>query len=380
MNMVRSPILGANPFKLGIFRMNCAGGLAITRAPERWRAEWDDIAAAARIADEAGLELILPLARWRGYGGSSDYAAWSYETLTHGAALAAITERIGIFVTVHVPLVHPLFAAKAVATIDHVSHGRVGLNIVCGWNKDEFDMFGVKLVDHDERYDQGYEWFDVFSRLVSGQRFDHAGRFYSLKDAYLLPTTVQQPRPITLSAGGSPKGRAFAAATADYFFAVVSDLEQARHLVAEVQRDAVATGGRASVFTISHVVCRDTQKEAEEYYDYFAGRMADDEAIDNWTGAKQRTSQSFPPDALAKRKRLAGGHSSYPLVGTPDRIADEILGLHRAGISGTTLSFLDFKEELPYFVAHVLPRLEQAGLLSPVSPAHKAKGSIGQAA
>jgi FMNH2-dependent dimethyl sulfone monooxygenase len=63
---------GNNKFKLGLFRMNCAGGLAITRAPERWQAQWDDIVAAAQTADLAGFELILPLARWRGYGGEID--------------------------------------------------------------------------------------------------------------------------------------------------------------------------------------------------------------------------------------------------------------------------------------------------------------------
>src|SRR5262245_41811906 len=115
---------GTNKFKLGVFRMNCAGGLAITKAPERWKAQWDDIVAATQIADRARFELVLPLARWRGYGGEIDNAAWSFETMTQGAALAAVTHHAAIFVTVHVPLVHPVFAAKAVATIDHVSHGR----------------------------------------------------------------------------------------------------------------------------------------------------------------------------------------------------------------------------------------------------------------
>lgn len=351
-------MLGDNRFKLGLFRMNCAGGLAITRAPERWPAHWDGIAKAAVMADAAGLELILPLARWRGYGGRMDNAAWSFETLTQGAALAAVTKHTAIFVTVHVPLVHPVFAAKAVATIDHVSHGRVGLNIVCGWNKDEFDMFGLDMVDHDARYDQGYEWFEIFSRLIRGERFDHVGRFYRVKDVYTVPTTVQQPRPVTMSAGGSPKGRAFAAHSADFLFGVVHDMDQARELVASVG----AAGTRAQVFTISHVVCRETDKEAEDFYRYFAETMADDEGVDRWTGAKQATSQSHPPEVLRMRRRLAGGHGSLPLVGRPETVADGIVQLARAGIAGTTLSFFDFTAELPFFLERVLPLLEQEGL------------------
>lgn len=361
-------ILGENPFKLGLFRMNCAGGLAITRAPERWTAAWDDIVAAARMADRSGLELILPLARWRGYGGAADNAAWSYETLTQGAALAALTVRTAIFVTVHVPLVHPVFAAKAVATIDHVSHGRVGLNIVCGWNKDEFDMFGVNMIDHDQRYEQGEEWFAIFSRLIRGERFSHDGRFYHIRDAYSLPLTLQQPRPVTLSAGGSAKGRGFAALVADYLFGVVADIPQAQSLVASVGAQAKSLSRHAGIFTISHVVCRPTQAEADSVYQYFAETMADAEGIDNWTGAKQATSQSTPPEVLLMRRRLAGGHGSFPLVGTPEKIAQDIAALSAAGISGTTLSFFDFRRELPFFLETVLPLLEQAGLRHPAAP------------
>ena len=362
-----SALPGNNRFKLGLFRMNCAGGLAITRAPERWRAEWDDIVATAQLADDAGIEMILPLARWRGYGGEFDNAAWSFETLTQGAALAALTQRTSIFVTVHVPLVHPVFAAKAIATIDHVSHGRVGLNIVCGWNKDEFDMFGLEMVDHESRYDQGYEWFEIFSRLMAGERFDHSGRFYRFRDAYSLPLTLQQPRPVIMSAGGSPKGKAFAAHVADYLFGVVKDIEQATQLVASVAGPAANAGRASGVFTISHVVCRETQNEAEAAYSYFADTLADDEGIQNWTGAKQASSQSSPPEVLLMRQRLAGGHGSYPLIGTPEVIAEEISGLHRAGLAGTTLSFFDFRAELPFFVDRVLPLLEQAGLREPNS-------------
>jgi dimethylsulfone monooxygenase len=355
---------GDNRFKLGLFRMNCAGGLAITKAPERWTADWDTLVAAAKLADDARFEMILPLARWRGYGGSIDNAAWSFETLTQGAALAALTKHTSIFVTVHVPLVHPVFAAKAVATIDHVSHGRVGLNIVCGWNKDEFDMFGVDMVDHEARYNQGYEWFEIFRRLIGGERFDYEGRFYRVKDVYSLPKTLQQPRPIVMSAGGSPKGKAFAAHVADYLFGVVQDFGQALDLVRSVADNAGIASRKAGVFTISHVVCRETQGEAEAAYGYFADLMADDEGIANWTGAKQATSQSTPAEVFKMRRRLAGGHGSFPLIGTPEIVAEELSKLHEAGLAGTTLSFFDFTAELPFFIERVLPLLKQRGLRS----------------
>ena len=137
------PLKGPNRFKLGVFSTNADGGLAITTVPERWRARWDDNLNAVGIADRAGLEFVLPIARWRGFGGKTHVREWSFETFTWAAGLASATQQIGLFMTVHVPLVHPVYAAKALATVDHISHGRAGLNIVCGWNPDEFAMFGV---------------------------------------------------------------------------------------------------------------------------------------------------------------------------------------------------------------------------------------------
>jgi Coenzyme F420-dependent N5,N10-methylene tetrahydromethanopterin reductase and related flavin-dependent oxidoreductases len=118
------PLLGPNKLKLGVFSMNADGGLTLTRVPERWPAVWSEIAETARMADRAGIEFLLPIARWKGFGGVMNSREWSFETLTFATALAGVTERTGVFATVHVPMVHPVFAAKALATLDHVSNGR----------------------------------------------------------------------------------------------------------------------------------------------------------------------------------------------------------------------------------------------------------------
>src|SRR6185436_13542290 len=104
-NIAPNPMYNKNRFKLGLFSTNADGGLAFTTVENRWRADWDAIERMALAADHAGLEFILPIARWKGYGGVTDARAESFETLTHGAALAAITKRICIFSTVHAPLV-----------------------------------------------------------------------------------------------------------------------------------------------------------------------------------------------------------------------------------------------------------------------------------
>ena len=111
------------------------------------------------------MEFILPIAKWRGLGGAADMWGRSYETFTHGAAAGALTKHIGIFVTAHVPIVSAALAAKAISTIDHVTHGRAGLNIVCGWNPDKFGLHGV-AIDGERRYDQGLEWYRIYAKIL----------------------------------------------------------------------------------------------------------------------------------------------------------------------------------------------------------------------
>jgi alkanesulfonate monooxygenase SsuD/methylene tetrahydromethanopterin reductase-like flavin-dependent oxidoreductase (luciferase family) len=356
------PLRNRNPFKLGLFSVNADGGLAFTTVENRWRADWPAIEKMARTADAAGIEFILPIARWKGYGGDTNARGASFETLTHGAALAAITGSIAIFSTVHVPLVHPVFAAKALATVDHVSRGRAGLNIVCGWNQDEFDMFGHHQPEHDTRYEQGLEWYEILVRVFAGgPPFDYRGRFYDLKGVVGEPGPIQHPRPFTMSAAFSPAGRAFAARTSDMLFTTLREPEKALRHMAELR---AASGGReVGMFATCHVVCRETDAEAEDYYRYYAEERADTAAVDFHMKVKQAHYATIDPDIYrVDRRRFAGGTGTHPLVGSPERVVDGMIKIHKLGFAGTTVSFVNFNDELPFFIDRVLPMMRQAGL------------------
>lgn len=356
------PLRGPNRFKLGVFSANADGGLAITDVPERWRASWDDNLTSAGIADRAGLEFFLPIARWKGFGGKNRVREWSFETFTWAAGLAAATSRIGIFMTVHVPILHPLYAAKALATVDHISRGRAGLNIVCGWNPREFAMFGVKLVERG--YDQAREWLEIIERAYAAEApFDFEGEYYRLEGVVSRPASVQSPRPVTMNAAFGDPGRDFAAQNCDFLFTTFTELREGRRHVADISERAQAYGREVGVYTVCHVVCRETQAEAEAYYDRYADRLADHEAVDAHMSGKKEFSNSHGSDAYVRyRKRFAGGAGSYPLIGTPERIVDEMLGIAEQGYSGAALSFVNYAYELPFFCDSVLPLMKQAGL------------------
>ena len=356
------PLHGPNAFKLGVFSTNADGGLALTTVPERWPATWPDNVAAAQIADEAGLDFFLPIARWAGFGGKTRVREWSFETFTWAAGIAALTKRIGIFSTVHVPLVHPVYAAKALATVDHISGGRAGLNIVCGWNPTEFAMFGATP---DERgYDRAAEWISIIEQAYgSDEPFDFEGDYYQLKSVVSKPASLQRPRPVTMNAAFGPPGRDFASRHCDFLFSTFTDIEDGRKHLADIHARAKTAGRPVGAYTVCHVVCRETQAEAEDAYDRYAVREADHEAVDNHMAGKKQFSRSHDERAYNEyRQRFAGGAGTYPLIGTPERIAETIAAIAAEGWSGSALTFLNYTDELPYFAERVLPMLKDAGL------------------
>src|SRR3979411_2932685 len=160
----RIAMYNGNALKIGIFVANCSSGHSATKVLERWSASWPDCLRLARMADEAGIDFMLPIARWKGYGGETDFHGAALATVTRAAGLLAATARMTVFATVHAPLFHPLIAAKALVTADHIGEGRLGVNLVVGWNEGEFEMFGVHQREHKARYAFAQEWLDAVMR------------------------------------------------------------------------------------------------------------------------------------------------------------------------------------------------------------------------
>ncbi|MCX6415498.1 MAG: LLM class flavin-dependent oxidoreductase, partial [Actinobacteria bacterium] len=132
-------LLNGLDFKLGLFSSNCSSGLAVTKAPDRWSGSWDDNLRLAKIADEVGIDFLLPIARWIGYGGVTNFHEGVLDPVTWAAGLLANTSRISLIATIHTAFNHPIVAAKQMATVDQIGKGRAGINIVAGWNKPEYD-------------------------------------------------------------------------------------------------------------------------------------------------------------------------------------------------------------------------------------------------
>lgn len=358
-------VLTQHKLALGTFGTNLSGAISATTVAENWSGSWEDNVALAKLADEAGLDFMMPVGRWRGYGGSTDHNSNSFETLTWAAGLLAATRRIRVFGTVHVSLFHPVLAAKQMATVDHIGNGRFGLNIVCGWYEDEFRMFGLTAGETaDVRYDEGDEWLDIITRIWNEEApFDYNGRFFQLTGVKGDPKPVQRPRPPVLNAGQSTRGRRFAVQHADTLFFGVSDVQTAAGELKKLKADLSATGRNVGVYTNSFIVCRPTRREAEEYYHWYAVENADKGSVEKMLHGRGYLNRGLPLEAVDRmRKRLAGGNGGYPFIGTPDEVVAEMQKVSAIGIDGLALGFVNGIKYLPYIRDEVLPRMERAGL------------------
>ena len=362
-------MFNANRFKLGVFAPNCSSGLALTTVPERWVASWENNLALAAMAEMAGLEFILPIARWHGYDGAEVTGQEStLETVSWAIGMLAATRALSIFGTIHTPLINPVFAAKQIVTADHIGAGRFGLNVVSGWNKTEFKMFGVGLREHDQRYEYSTEWLEIVRKLWSEtEPFDYRGQFFQLEGVIGSPKPYFGDRPLLMSAGSSPAGRAFAAKHADCLFMHLVDETT---LAAEITalRDHAAAQGRTDrigVFSSGHVVCRPTQKEAEDYYEYYAVERADMTAVETLMRTRAEGRSMSPGKAAHNKRLLASGLGTFAIVGNPDVVAQKFRQLSDAGLDGMAFGLVNYVDELPFFAAEVLPRMERLGTREP---------------
>jgi dimethylsulfone monooxygenase len=355
-----------NKLQLGLFGANCSSGRAVTLVPERWSGNWPDNKKLAQLADEVGIDFMLPIGRWKGYGGDTDYQGETLETITWATALLAATKRITVFGTVHAPIFNPVVAAKQMVTADHVGEGRFGLNIVVGWNEGEFDMFGVQQRAHDARYDYAQEWIDVIKLIWSDrENFDFKGSYLDMKGIRGKPKPYGGTRPVIMNAGASATGQAFAIRNCDAFFLQASrtSLEETQKRVRAAQAAASEQGREIGCYTVGVVTCRPTRKEAEEYFHHCTVERADWSAVDIILGKKNISPQTVPMEEFLKqRSSYAQGMGGLPIVGDPDHVAAQIADLSRAGLTGIAISLVNYINELPYFCDEVIGRLERMGL------------------
>jgi dimethylsulfone monooxygenase len=365
-----NPLFNDNKFKLGTFATNVSNGAAITTVDGVFETTWPNVIKLAKIADEAGIEAIVPVARWRGFGGETNFNGTCFETYTWAAGLGSVAKHAAIFATSHVPTVHPILAAKQATTIDHITNGRFALNIVCGWFQPEMEMFGRPIMEHEKRYEYATEWLNIAKRLwADDKEWDFEGEFFKVNRGFHMPKPIQHPGPVLMNAGGSPTGKHYAAKHCDIAFILITshDDETTRREIAAYRELAKNEYKRnIQVWTNSYCCIADTEKEARDFVDYYVYKKGDWAAVDNIAKGIGVQTEIMPKEAVeAFKYHFIAGWGGYPLVGTADQIADKLANLSRLGLDGTLLNFARYEEQLTRFTKEVIPRLEAKGLRKP---------------
>jgi alkanesulfonate monooxygenase SsuD/methylene tetrahydromethanopterin reductase-like flavin-dependent oxidoreductase (luciferase family) len=353
--------------QLGTFGTNLAPGITFTTIPGALTTDWSRVKDLARRAEGMDFEAIVPISRWKGYGGEHDPHSDSFDTLTWAAAVGAVTERAHIFATVSMPVVHPVMAAKQLATIDHVTGGRAGINVLAGWYRPEMEMFGADLLAHDSRYDLADEWIEIVTRLwTEADEFDFDGDHFQLRGAMSMPKPTGRPR--IMNAAMSGRGLDFALRHTDVLYVKLSDdRDAATAQVANVKRRAREEYGRdIEVWTFGYVVDADTEHAAREFLHFYAQEHGmHDAAINALRIMGVEAEVAGDNSTAARRFSWVAGDGGVPLIGTPDQVVDGLEWLSDVGIDGCLLGWPLWEDGMTRFGDSILPRMIERGLRAP---------------
>jgi pyrimidine oxygenase len=338
------------------------GWLTSTTSPQ-YMPTWDLNREVTQRAEHYGFDFALSMIKLRGFGGPSEFWDHNLESFTLMAGLAAVTTRIKLFASVAVLTIPPPLAARMVSTIDSISHGRFGLNIVSGWQKAEFDQMGLWPGEShfQRRYDYCGEYVRILKDLWETGRSDFKGEFFQMNDCRLSP----QPQvPIeVICAAQSARGTQFAAEYGDYNFCVSSGINTPTRFAPSVERlrEATARSGRAcSALVLIMVIADETDAAAMAKWDHYRAG-ADLEAL-AWRDSQAQADKTTDPYATPNRMKLAGaGDQRHPtnqgvLIGSYASVArmlDEIADI--PGVSGVMLTFDDFLVGVEQFGQYIQP-------------------------
>jgi pyrimidine oxygenase len=348
---------GPRAREYGVFLPNAAGGWLISSTAPYPPADYDHNRDIAVLAERIGLDFVMAMAKWRGFGGDTDHWGETIESMTMMAAIAEATERVKVWATVHANMQHPAFAAKVFTTLQQISHGRAGMNIVNGAYADEFEQMGIwdATMTKEQRYRMTAEWTHLVGRLWSERSVSHEGEFFTLADCESRPHP--SPRPEIISAGTSPAGRAYQAEYADGAFLGADSLDDMRDSSRDVRERAAGLGRSIRTFSMLTVVLGETDEDAarraEEY-----GRGIDRAAL-----ANMRRAWGMPAERALKWAEGAEGEQAFQtqyVTGAPERVTEHIATVvERAELDGLMLIFPDYLADMPVFGEAVLPELRR---------------------
>ncbi len=347
--------------KFGVFLPNGSNGYIPSEGSPVYQPTFEHNKAISIEAETQGLDFVLSMMKYRGFGGVTGYWDSCLESFTLMAGLAAVTSKIGLFPSISLLSQHPAVVARMIATLDDISSGRCGLNIVTGWNRAEYAQMGMWPGDshYERRYDYASEYLSILKTLWRTGRCSHQGEFFSLDDCTVYPQPAGEI-PI-VCAGQSPRGRQFVAESADHQF-VLTGKSNLINGVQDIQARARKYSRRVGIYALYHLIVEDTDQKAKSVAENIVEK-ADMGAIRNiLDSASSDTNKGGTSDQLqaALEQSIEEGNMAFMgipvLVGSPESVAAQIKLLgEESGIEGMLFSWPDFVPGVRRFGEEVMP-------------------------
>jgi pyrimidine oxygenase len=347
--------------QLGVFIPIGNNGWLISTTSPQYKPSFDLNNTIVQKAEAFGFDFALSMIKLHGFGGPSQFWDYNLESFTLMAGLAAVTKRIKLFATCAVLTMPPPITARMAVTIDSISHGRFGVNIISGWQRREYSQMGIwpGSEHYARRYEYCAEYVTVMQELWATGQSDFKGDFFQMDDCRLLP--MPEAKIPIICAAQSQSGMKFAARYADYNFCGSGGINEPSKLapsVASLVQANAETGRDCGALVLQMIIADETDAAAEAKWEHYkSGTDYEAMAYRDW-----QASDDPNPDPYAQaNKRKTLGIESLPtnqgvLVGSYAKVArmlDELAAV--PGVKGVMMTFDDFVVGMEQFGTRIMP-------------------------
>ncbi len=346
------------PVKFAYWVPNVSGGLVVSTIEQRTSHDPAYNVEVARAAERVGFEYALTQVRYlASYGADAQHESTSFSL-----ALLLATQKLKVIAAVHPFFWHPGVLAKFAATAQEITGGRLALNVVSGWFKDEATQLGVTWHEHDDRYRQSEEFISLLRGVWSQDGYSQEGDFFSARDITFRPQPKVQPE--VFQGGNSTAAQAMAGRVSDWYFMNGKSIAGAAEQVREVSSLAAANGRSIRFGLNGFALVRDTREEAEAVLEEIVAK-ADVAKVEGFGAAVQeagnatRDRKGMWADSGFRDLVQYNDGFRTGLVGTPDEVARRVLAYSLVGVDLLLLGFLHVKEEVEAFGELVIPRVRE---------------------
>jgi len=349
--------------KVGVFIPIGNNGWLISRTAPQYMPTFDLNKQIVQKAERYDFDFALSMIKLRGFGGATGFWDHNLESFTLMAGLAAVTSKIQLFATSATLTVPPAIAARMASTIDSISHGRFGLNLITGWQKPEYSQMGLWPGDEffGRRYEMLSEYVQILRDLWSTGASNRKGEFFQMDDCRVSPKPEADIK--IICAGQSEAGMAFSAKYADYNFCFGKGVNTPTAFSPTAQRLIEATkvtGRNVTSFALFMIIADESDEAARAKWEFYKSG-ADDEAIawlakqsgvDKTSGSDTNVRQMADPTS-AVNVNMGTLVGSYANVA---RMLDEIATV--PGTEGVLLTFDDFITGIEAFGERIQPLMK----------------------